>query len=214
MESEQNYFESPEEQRLYAMSYDMAKITGALVCRVVQLEEELRLKTEEANIDHTTKLLNSNAVETIGNQWVEEKKPFVAIFFDLLNFKKVNDTCGHEIGNHYLQNVGEMIAKNTKKNDLVARIGGDEFVVLLDTGEATEEKHIIAQNVIDRTSTLIHEYNRDGFGGIDNIGISGGYAIFDPNLHTSYHDVIGEADKQMLHNKKQQHFDNKGAYRI
>lgn len=214
MESEQNYFESPEEQRLYKMCYDMAKITGALVFRVVQLEEELRLKTEEANIDHTTKLLNSNAVETIGNQWVEEKKPFVAIFFDLLNFKKVNDTCGHEIGNHYLQSVGEMIAKNTKKNDLVARIGGDEFIVLLDTTEATEEKHVIAQYVMDRTSSLIDAYNRDDFSGIDNIGISMGYAIFDPILHSSYNDVVGEADQQMLHNKKQQHFENKGAYRI
>lgn len=213
MESENNYFKSPEEQRLYAMCYDMAKITGALVCRVVQLEEELKVKTEEANRDHTTKLLNSSAVETIGNKWVEDEKPFVTIFFDLLNFKKVNDTCGHEIGNHYLQSVGEMIAKNTKKNDLVARIGGDEFVVLLDTAEAIDEKHTIARYVIDRTSSLIDDYNRDEFGGIDDIGISGGYAIFDPNLHRSYQDVVSEADKHMLQNKKQQHLDNKGAYR-
>jgi diguanylate cyclase (GGDEF)-like protein len=213
MESEQNYFKSPEEQRLYAMCYDMAKITGALVCRVVQLEEELRIKTEEANRDHTTKLLNSNAVEAIGNKWVEEEKPFVAIYFDLLNFKKVNDTCGHEIGNVYLRSVGEMIAKNTKKNDFVARIGGDEFIVLLDTAEAIEEKHMIAHYVIDRTSTLIDDYNSANFSEIDNIGISGGYAIFDPNLHTSLSSVISEADISMSLNKKQQHINNKGSYR-
>jgi Amt family ammonium transporter len=213
MESEQNYFKSPEEQRIYTMFYDMAKITGALVCRVVQLEEELKVKTEEANRDHTTKLLNSNAVETIGNQWVEDEKPFVAIFFDLLNFKKVNDTCGHEIGNYYLQSVGEMIAKNTKKNDLVARIGGDEFVVLLDTAEAIEEKHVIAHYVMERTSSLVDGYNRDNFSYIDKIGISGGYAIFDPNIHSSYQDVVSEADQHMLQNKKQQHLYNEGAYR-
>jgi diguanylate cyclase (GGDEF)-like protein len=191
----------------------MAKITGALVCRVVKLEEELKVKTEEANRDHTTKLLNSNAVEAIGNKWVEEEKPFVAIYFDLLNFKKVNDTCGHEIGNVYLRSVGEMIAKNTKKNDFVARIGGDEFIVLLDTAEAIEEKHMIAHYVIDRTSTLIDDYNSANFSEIDNIGISGGYAIFDPNLHTSLSSVISEADISMSLNKKQQHLDNKGSYR-
>ena len=214
MEFEKRTFNTPEEQRLYEMTYTMAKITGAFLCRVMLLEDELHKKIKEAHTDHTTKLLNNVAIEKQGAEWIRDQKPFVAVFFDLLNFKKINDTHGHAIGNMYLQDIGDILVTVTKKRDLVARIGGDEFLILLDTEGATREPTHIAHSVMDRTDRYVKGYNAINHPDLDNLGISSGYAIYDPSMHPTLASVISEADISMSLNKKQQHNENGGAYRV
>jgi diguanylate cyclase (GGDEF)-like protein len=57
-------------------------------------------------------------------------QPLTAIFIDLDEFKKVNDRCGHAEGDRVLQAVADCVRLNTRESDLIARIGGDEFVIL------------------------------------------------------------------------------------
>ncbi len=214
MESDKHSFKTPQEKYIYDMSYMMGRTMGSMLVRYVLLEEALHRQTEEAHRDHTTKLLNSAAIEHKGNEWVQLRKPFVAIYFDLLNFKKINDLHGHTNGNQYLQDIGNIIVTVTKKEDLVARIGGDEFLILLDTAKAEQEPSVIAHNVMDRTSRYVTGYNSVNYPDIDNLGISSGYAIYDPSMHPTLSSVISEADISMSLNKKQQHHDNGGAYRV
>ena len=214
MESEKHFFITREERLIYETSYGMGKIAGSLIGRILLLEDALRHKTEESHRDHTTKLLNSAAVEHRGGEWVRNKKPFVAIYFDLLNFKKINDLHSPIIGNQYLQDIGDILVTATKKDDLVARIGGDEFLILLDVEGATKEPSYIAHNVMDRTSRYVNGYNSVNYPDINNLGISSGYAIYDPSMHPTLSSVISEADVSMSLNKKQQHTDNGGAYRV
>lgn len=75
------------------------------------------------------------------------------LFLDLDKFKAVNDTLGHSIGDQALIEVGELLAQHTRGADTLARVGGDEFAVLLD--EATLPQ---AQNVAERMLKAISNF--------------------------------------------------------
>lgn len=57
--------------------------------------------------------------------------PFTVLFIDVDDFKGINDSFGHEAGDRTLRAIGQALAQHVRKTDLVARVGGDEFVVLL-----------------------------------------------------------------------------------
>lgn len=91
-----------------------------------------------ANHDSLTHTLNRRyffeAAENFLNQ--SSKPPFALLMLDIDHFKKINDTYGHHVGDHVLQHFAHLVSQNMRKNDLFARIGGEEFIVLLaDTNE-------------------------------------------------------------------------------
>ena len=72
----------------------------------------------------------------------ESNHLYAVLFIDLDDFKPINDTLGHEVGDRLLQHVAKQIKQMLRKSDLVARLGGDEFAVLLD--DIPNEEHAIA----------------------------------------------------------------------
>ncbi|MCZ7595708.1 MAG: EAL domain-containing protein [Hyphomicrobium sp.] len=75
-----------------------------------------------------------------------------ALCIDLDNFKLVNDTLGHPIGDKLLQDVAERIKRVTRQRDTAARLGGDEFAVLVPEVKAPQELAVLAQRLIDVVS--------------------------------------------------------------
>jgi diguanylate cyclase (GGDEF)-like protein/PAS domain S-box-containing protein len=73
---------------------------------------------------------------------------FSVLFIDLDHFKEVNDTMGHAAGDKLLQAVAERLANAVRQSDLVARLAGDEFVVLIEDHKGPEEVMIVAQKVV------------------------------------------------------------------
>lgn len=78
--------------------------------------------------------------------------PFAALFIDIDNFKKINDTFGHQLGDALLYTVANVIKDNLRSTDIVSRIGGDEFAVLL-----TETNVESAKMISPRLHTLLTE---------------------------------------------------------
>ena len=79
---------------------------------------------------------------------VEHRDRLIVLFIDLDGFKRINDTLGHDAGDATLTLVGERILRGAREQDTVARIGGDEFVVLC-SNIITTDANILAQSLVD-----------------------------------------------------------------
>lgn len=111
---------------------------------VVLIASRLRIaldrEHEMARQDTLTGLANRRAFYELGEIETERSRrygrPFTALFFDLDNFKAVNDTKGHDEGDRLLKTVAEILHSRLRTTDICGRLGGDEFAVLLpETGE-------------------------------------------------------------------------------
>ena len=85
-------------------------------------------------------------------------RPFTMIYFDVDNFKKINDQLGHQAGDQLLQKVSEMSNRLTRSSDRLVRMGGDEFMLYLpDTGK--NEAQVIASRLLENLNWVMEENN-------------------------------------------------------
>lgn len=105
---------------------------------------------ERAVTDTLTGLRNRRAMDDALARMVAAGQPFGLMHLDLDYFKQVNDTLGHAAGDHVLQEVGRILIEETRTADTVARVGGDEFLILLDGLTDAERLIAIARRVIAR----------------------------------------------------------------
>jgi diguanylate cyclase (GGDEF)-like protein len=118
-------------------------------------ESESRLKTllakeqELARIDPLTTVPNRRAFyEVLDKERVRSRRyrrPFTIAYVDLDNFKKVNDSLGHAVGDELLVQVAAGLTSNLRASDYVGRLGGDEFAVLLPETDATAAKLVLGK---------------------------------------------------------------------
>ena len=72
-----------------------------------------------------------------------------ALFIDLDEFKNVNDTLGHDAGDQLLMAVAARLRSTLRDADTIGRMGGDEFVVLIDGGELSVAPYLVAERLLD-----------------------------------------------------------------
>jgi diguanylate cyclase len=105
--------------------------TDNFMSRVASLERQLAGVREEASLDPLTKVGNRRHFETaLSDQLRKAKRQFVVALFDLDDFKQINDSGGHQLGDRVLQEVARALKTSVRPDDVVARIGGDEFAVM------------------------------------------------------------------------------------
>lgn len=104
-----------------------------------ELIEELLVMKEKlevyANRDSLTTLLNrrgmNECIETEKGRFERNRIPFVLIMGDIDHFKKVNDTYGHDVGDHILIEISRILKQSLRRQDYISRWGGEEFLILL-----------------------------------------------------------------------------------
>ena len=96
-----------------------------------RLEGAKQMAEALALTDTLTGLRNRRALSLVLAQLTLSKTPFGLMHIDLDYFKAVNDSFGHAAGDHVLRRVGEVLQSETRGHDTVARVGGDEFVIIL-----------------------------------------------------------------------------------
>ena len=105
-----------------------------------------------AQHDPLTGLPNRTIVYEFGskliNSAVRHRKCLAVLFFDLDRFKPINDTYGHEVGDKMLQEVAQRLRSSLRSGDIVGRIGGDEFVAILDDVRSESDVGLAARNLL------------------------------------------------------------------
>ncbi len=125
------------------------------------------------------------------------KSVFALLYIDLDEFKAVNDTLGHESGDELLRVVAESLSRALRKSDTVARIGGDEFAIIIDQLDSAEGAKIIAQKIL---SSISHPIPLQA--GAAKVGASIGIAMFPEDADTA-EELLQMADKAMYTSKRQ-----------
>ncbi|TDK52359.1 diguanylate cyclase domain-containing protein [Antarcticimicrobium luteum] len=105
---------------------------------------------EQAFTDTLTGLKNRRAMDHVLARKSGGGMPYSLMHIDLDFFKQVNDTLGHAAGDHVLQQVAQVLVEETRREDTVARVGGDEFVIVFDNLTDRPRLQRIARRLIER----------------------------------------------------------------
>ena len=145
-------------------------------------------------IDYLTKIQNKFGLETYLSQLPKKTSNYiVAIFFDLDNFKQVNDMFGHKEGDKVLVHFAKILSEEITHKDLVARIGGDEFLIMLRTKDLKQKDAIL--NTVKENIEIFNKQSKI------KLTYSYGVSITKPSEPFKKEIVLEEADRRMYENK-------------
>lgn len=188
--------------------HQRALLQETLEQKVAELEQQMKQNLElreqlqhQAHHDHLTGLANrhelNNVLNRMSAKMLRVPRFIYMLFIDLDGFKQVNDTLGHDAGDAVLVEVSKRLQKAVRGYDLIARIGGDEFVVLIESMEENRFVEHIAQRIIDDLQKPIDV----GAEHTANIGASVGLAC--SLRQDQLGDLITRADQAMYQAKHQ-----------
>lgn len=182
--------------------YDVTELHQALeAANRAQAELE-----KQAHFDAITGLPSLHYLQQHANGYLAKAKrqnqQIAVMFLDLDGFKSVNDTWGHDAGDKVLQKVAKRLTRILRESDQLARIGGDEFVMLIDDMSNRHDVEIIAQKLIDELKTPIEFTFSESETKQVSIGVSIGISFF-PEHGSCLDDLVKIADKAMYKVKRQ-----------
>ena len=154
----------------------------------------------QAYHDALTGLPNRNflleKIESIIKENPDKQKKLAIIFIDLDNFKKVNDTDGHEAGDELLRIATKRMRNCVRESDILARLGGDEFLILIESTISQSGLNRMCANILESLTRPFLLNNHNHF-----ISCSMGISIY-PRDDTQPDGLIGKADMAMYRAKK------------
>ncbi len=191
-------------------SYDEAMEAGAsdFIKKPFSLKEiEIRIKqvTMQTHLsylslhDDLTGLYNRRGFFTLVEHQLKlckrQKRRLYMFYADLDDLKQINDTRGHQEGDLALIETANILKNIYRESDIIARIGGDEFVAII---ESTEEDCVGTITV--RLKEAIETYNSKSNRGY-GLSVSVGVAYYDPERPSSIDELLAQADKSMYEHK-------------
>ncbi|WDE00573.1 EAL domain-containing protein [Thalassomonas actiniarum] len=157
-----------------------------------ETEAELR---KLANTDTLTGLPNRSYFQANQLQLVKNKTPHALLVFDLDNFKKINDSMGHQVGDVLLCKVAERMVNASRKQDTVYRLGGDEFSIIIEETNDIHTITTIAKNILDTIALPLKLKNQE-IVLYSSIGI-----VLYPEDGATPQELLKNADTAMYHAK-------------
>ncbi len=132
----------------------MAEVNAAVTRELrglnLRLEGARMAAEEEAMTDPLTGLRNRRAADLVMERLCSARAGFGLLHMDLDYFKAVNDTLGHAAGDHVLETVGKILREQLRAEDCAARVGGDEFVMIIVGRTDPKTLQAIAERIIAR----------------------------------------------------------------
>lgn len=159
------------------------------------IEDEV-FTTLDATTDELTNLTNRRGLLQLAEQQVRfcsrHFMPLVLVYFDIDKFKAINDQFGHDLGDQALVAFAKNLFRSFRSSDILSRIGGDEFVVLLSQVSVAD-----VEEILSRFRRLLNSSHNLPF----EIEFSYGVVQLDQNKHFNLRDLINSADRLMYLDK-------------
>lgn len=180
------------------------RIEGELLSRSIRYAIERQRMMDELRsmslIDELTGLYNRRGFLTlVSQQLVAAQRTgtnMLLLFIDLDDMKPINDTHGHDQGDRALTDFAEILNEQMRQSDIVARMGGDEFVIL-----APDAAHTHAGQLVSRILNAVDRHNADTdlpYG----LSISIGVAHYESDEPKTVDELLAEADHHMYEHKR------------
>ena len=152
--------------------------------------------THQANHDQLTGLANRTVLARRLAGAQESEGPTALFYVDLDGFKPINDRYGHDVGDGVLRVAAQRLLEHVRANDTVARMGGDEFVVLVEDIESAEQVEQITAR-LEQAFIAPLAVGRHTFA----VGASIGRAVWPADV-ANHHDLLVHADAAMYRAKR------------
>ena len=190
------------------VNIDCLSIMGAIMlfgsCYMMNLNlqadtgSDTRAIKQKSVTDLLTGLLNKIAFEDSCRNFLENRTTEMGcalIILDFDNFKSVNDNYGHQVGDEVLKHFGEILHESFRVNDIIGRVGGDEFMAMV-TGS------VPLNGITKRCENILHELAICHIGGSDGFSCSIGIAIDEREAGSDFAQLYAAADQALYRAKE------------
>ena len=181
---------------IYFDGMDCAIATIFDVTSTEKLIEDLHVKAFK---DPLTGLFNRHELDRIINKSSDllfSSSSYIVTYLDLDDFKVVNDTYGHNVGDLLLKGVSSRLIESVRECDMCFRVGGDEFIILFKLADSYKEEYQIDAIKCKITNILSKPFSIDGLSSQLKVEFSMGFSVY--SKHSCHlNEVIKKADKDM-----------------
>jgi diguanylate cyclase (GGDEF)-like protein len=195
--------EEPDSMELWAaVTYvSLAILLCALNARNTELHQfrEYKAKCELERLsstDHLTNAANRFKMEEEAERWIRfcrrQGFPLALVFIDVDNLKKINDQYGHTAGDSVLSELSALIQRQLRSSDILARWGGDEFIMLL--------PNVTLENAVKLTERVRNQIREHTF--IHGVIVTCSFGVVSMKEDASFENMVHEADESMYSGKK------------
>lgn len=179
--------------RFYGISLMLNSVVFSLLVVFLNIQNH-SMYTDHLTDVNNRKKLDAYLRKKINSSTIE--KGFSAILLDINDFKYINDTYGHNIGDEALETAAKLLKSCLRADDFIARFGGDEFCIILNISDKDDLEAMVC-----RINSSIEAHNKIE-SHMYSIGFSMGYAVYDKKLHVGAEDFLKHIDTLMYQQKQ------------
>ena len=177
-----------------------------MAARTIELEKALDIVQETSEklerlsvMDELTGLYNRRGFLNLAKQQISLKErnnnDLLLVFFDMDGLKKINDTLGHSFGDYAIVSLANLLRKAFRGTDIIARIGGDEFVIL--AAECSGDEYTKIRSRLDHSVDEFNASSDQKF----QLSFSSGAVPFDPDSKFTIEQLMEKADAELYKEK-------------